>query len=167
MTDNPQDAQPDQQQADTARGEAEALTDRRHPLLPRHRGDASPHPRRLPRATATARDAAGRARAIGQAALSRVLAEHTYAHRAKQVEAVLDAGGRNDNWVVTTPFALVLMVGPLRVGSIGLDIGSNAVKAIELKPAGKGFRVSAIGVGINTFGLMCSRRKYNNSSLNS
>jgi choline dehydrogenase-like flavoprotein len=24
--------------------------------------------------------------------------------------AVLDAGGRNDNWVVTTPFALVLMV---------------------------------------------------------
>src|SRR5256885_16564181 len=24
--------------------------------------------------------------------------------------AVLDAGGKNDNWVVTTPFALVLMV---------------------------------------------------------
>ena len=28
--------------------------------------------------------------------------------------ALLDAGGRNDNWVVTTPFALVLMVaGPV------------------------------------------------------
>src|SRR5258708_12295801 len=24
--------------------------------------------------------------------------------------AVLDAGGKNDNWIVTTPFALVLMV---------------------------------------------------------
>ena len=24
--------------------------------------------------------------------------------------ALLDAGGKNDNWVVTTPFALVLMV---------------------------------------------------------
>ena len=31
-----------------------------------------------------------RARTIGQAALRRVLAEHTYAHRAAQVEAVLD-----------------------------------------------------------------------------
>ena len=29
---------------------------------------------------------------------------------------------------------------------VGLDIGSSSVKAIELKPAGKGFRVSAIGV---------------------
>ena len=29
---------------------------------------------------------------------------------------------------------------------VGLDIGSSAVKAIELKPAGKGYRVSAIGV---------------------
>jgi type IV pilus assembly protein PilM len=29
---------------------------------------------------------------------------------------------------------------------IGLDIGSSAVKAIELKPAGKGYRVSAIGI---------------------
>jgi type IV pilus assembly protein PilM len=29
---------------------------------------------------------------------------------------------------------------------VGLDIGSSAVKAIELKPAGKGFRVSALGV---------------------
>jgi choline dehydrogenase-like flavoprotein len=26
--------------------------------------------------------------------------------------ALLDAGGKNDNWVVTTPFALVLMVVP-------------------------------------------------------
>jgi len=31
-------------------------------------------------------------------------------------------------------------------GLVGLDIGSSAVKAIELKPAGKGFRVGAIGV---------------------
>jgi type IV pilus assembly protein PilM len=29
---------------------------------------------------------------------------------------------------------------------VGLDIGSSAVKAIELKPAGRGFRVAAIGV---------------------
>jgi len=29
---------------------------------------------------------------------------------------------------------------------MGLDIGSSAVKAIELKPAGKGFRVTAIGI---------------------
>ncbi|MDQ6699414.1 MAG: glycosyltransferase, partial [Acidobacteriota bacterium] len=32
-----------------------------------------------------------RARAIGQAALRRITAEHTYAHRARQLEAVLDA----------------------------------------------------------------------------
>ncbi|HXG88405.1 MAG TPA: type IV pilus assembly protein PilM [Vicinamibacterales bacterium] len=31
-------------------------------------------------------------------------------------------------------------------GLVGLDIGSSAVKAIELRPAGKGFRVGAIGV---------------------
>jgi type IV pilus assembly protein PilM len=29
---------------------------------------------------------------------------------------------------------------------VGLDIGSSAVKAIELKPSGKGFKVSAIGI---------------------
>ena len=29
---------------------------------------------------------------------------------------------------------------------VGLDIGSSSVKAIELKPAGKGYRVSAMGV---------------------
>ena len=29
---------------------------------------------------------------------------------------------------------------------VGLDIGSSAVKAIELKPAGKGYKVAAIGV---------------------
>jgi type IV pilus assembly protein PilM len=29
---------------------------------------------------------------------------------------------------------------------VGLDIGSSSVKAIELKPAGKGFRVTALGV---------------------
>jgi spore maturation protein CgeB len=32
----------------------------------------------------------GRARAIGEAAYRRVLAEHTYAHRVAQLEAVLD-----------------------------------------------------------------------------
>jgi len=31
-------------------------------------------------------------------------------------------------------------------GLVGLDIGSSAVKAIELKPAGKGYKVGAIGV---------------------
>ena len=31
-------------------------------------------------------------------------------------------------------------------GLVGLDIGSSAVKAIELRPAGKGFKVGAIGV---------------------
>jgi type IV pilus assembly protein PilM len=29
---------------------------------------------------------------------------------------------------------------------VGLDIGSSAVKAVELKPAGKGFKVSAFGI---------------------
>ena len=29
---------------------------------------------------------------------------------------------------------------------VGLDIGSNSVKAIELKPNGKSYRVTAIGV---------------------
>jgi spore maturation protein CgeB len=33
-----------------------------------------------------------RARALGEAARRRILAEHTYAHRAAQVEALLDAG---------------------------------------------------------------------------
>ena len=28
---------------------------------------------------------------------------------------------------------------------VGLDIGSSAIKAVELKPAGKGFRVAAFG----------------------
>jgi type IV pilus assembly protein PilM len=31
-------------------------------------------------------------------------------------------------------------------GLVGLDIGSSAVKALELKPAGKGYKVGAIGV---------------------
>jgi type IV pilus assembly protein PilM len=31
-------------------------------------------------------------------------------------------------------------------GLVGLDIGSSAIKAIELKPAGKGYKVGAIGV---------------------
>jgi len=29
---------------------------------------------------------------------------------------------------------------------VGLDIGSSAVKAVELRPAGKGFRVTAVGI---------------------
>ena len=28
---------------------------------------------------------------------------------------------------------------------VGLDIGSSAVKAVELKPAGKGYKVAAFG----------------------
>ena len=35
-----------------------------------------------------------RARAIGQAAYRRVLAEHTYAHRAAQLEALLEGAAR-------------------------------------------------------------------------
>src|SRR5580765_2913226 len=31
-------------------------------------------------------------------------------------------------------------------GLVGLDIGSSAVKAIELKPSGKGYKVGAIAV---------------------
>jgi hypothetical protein len=34
----------------------------------------------------------GRAKAIGLAARARVLAEHTYAHRAREVEALFDRG---------------------------------------------------------------------------
>jgi type IV pilus assembly protein PilM len=33
-----------------------------------------------------------------------------------------------------------------RKSLVGLDIGSSAVKAVELKPAGQGFRISAFGV---------------------
>jgi len=29
---------------------------------------------------------------------------------------------------------------------VGLDIGSSAVKAVELRPAGKGYRVTAVGI---------------------
>src|SRR6185503_14937981 len=29
---------------------------------------------------------------------------------------------------------------------VGLDIGSSAVKAVELKPSGKGYRVAAFGI---------------------
>lgn len=36
-----------------------------------------------------------RARAIGQAADQRVLSEHTYTHRAEQLEGVLTVTGRN------------------------------------------------------------------------
>jgi spore maturation protein CgeB len=42
-------------------------------------------------AAALARLTPDRARAIGRAALRRVLAEHTYAHRAVELEHVLDA----------------------------------------------------------------------------
>jgi spore maturation protein CgeB len=48
-----------------------------------------------------------RARAIGQAALRRVLAEHTYAHRAAQVEGVLEGResgmGNRESGVVSGP----------------------------------------------------------------
>ena len=53
--------------------------------------------------------------------------------------AVLDAGGRNDNWVVTTPFALVLMVAG-KVNNWAFDTvpqqGLNG--RIGYQPRGKG-----------------------------
>jgi choline dehydrogenase-like flavoprotein len=53
--------------------------------------------------------------------------------------AVLDAGGRNDNWVVTTPFALILMVAG-RVNNWAFDTvpqpGLNG--RIGYQPRGKG-----------------------------
>jgi choline dehydrogenase-like flavoprotein len=39
--------------------------------------------------------------------------------------ALLDAGGKNDNWVVTTPFALVLMVA----GNVNADVACCAAGA--------------------------------------
>jgi spore maturation protein CgeB len=49
---------------------------------------------------------AARAQAIGQAALRRVLAEHTYAHRAAQLDAVLGCSVAPVGWVAegTPPF---------------------------------------------------------------
>src|SRR4051794_4494745 len=53
--------------------------------------------------------------------------------------AVLDAGGRNDNWVVTTPFALALMV-PAKLNNWAFDTvpqaGLNG--RIGYQPRGKG-----------------------------
>ena len=53
--------------------------------------------------------------------------------------ALLDAGGRNDNWVVTTPFALALMV----TGTINNWAFSTVPQAglngrIGYQPRGKG-----------------------------
>jgi spore maturation protein CgeB len=53
----------------------------REVLIARNGPDVAAHLREL---------TSERARTIGQAAMRRVLAEHTYAHRAAQVEALLD-----------------------------------------------------------------------------
>lgn len=53
--------------------------------------------------------------------------------------ALLDAGGRNDNWVVTTPFALVLMVaGPVNNWSFNTVPQKGLNGRIGYQPRGKG-----------------------------
>src|SRR3954470_17572324 len=59
---------------------------------------------------------AARARAVGQAAYRRVLAEHTYAHRAAQLDAVLEGRGRS-----ATAFVI-----PAKAGIQGFPAASNA-----------------------------------------
>jgi spore maturation protein CgeB len=54
-------------------------------LLARNGAEVAEHVRRL---------TPERARAIGSAAFKRVLAEHTYAHRVRQLEALLADEGR-------------------------------------------------------------------------
>jgi choline dehydrogenase-like flavoprotein len=58
---------------------------------------------------------------------------------AKTSVALLDAGGKNDNWIVTTPYALVLMVaGPVNNWAFSTvpQIGLNG--RIGYQPRGKG-----------------------------
>jgi spore maturation protein CgeB len=62
------------------------LEPEREVLVARSGGAVAEHVRRLTPAEA---------RAIGEAALRRVLAEHTYAHRAAQLEALLGARRRS------------------------------------------------------------------------
>ncbi|HEY0851602.1 MAG TPA: GMC family oxidoreductase N-terminal domain-containing protein [Bradyrhizobium sp.] len=53
--------------------------------------------------------------------------------------ALLDAGGKNDNWVVTTPFALVLMVaGPVNNWSFNTVPQKGLNGRIGYQPRGKG-----------------------------
>jgi len=53
--------------------------------------------------------------------------------------ALLDAGGRNDNWIVTTPFALVLMVaGPVNNWSFNTVPQKGLNGRIGYQPRGKG-----------------------------
>jgi choline dehydrogenase-like flavoprotein len=53
--------------------------------------------------------------------------------------ALLDAGGKNDNWVVTTPFALVLMVaGPINNWSFNTVPQKGLNGRIGYQPRGKG-----------------------------
>jgi choline dehydrogenase-like flavoprotein len=53
--------------------------------------------------------------------------------------ALLDAGGRNDNWVVTTPYALVLMVaGPVNNWSFATVPQQGLNGRIGYQPRGKG-----------------------------
>jgi len=53
--------------------------------------------------------------------------------------ALLDAGGKNDNWVVTTPYALVLMVaGPVNNWSFATVPQQGLNGRIGYQPRGKG-----------------------------
>jgi len=53
--------------------------------------------------------------------------------------ALLDAGGRNDNWVVTTPYALVLMVaGPVNNWAFNTVPQKGLNGRIGYQPRGKG-----------------------------
>src|SRR6185369_13405946 len=53
--------------------------------------------------------------------------------------ALLDAGGRNDNWVVTTPFALVFMVaGPVNNWAFNTVPQKGLNGRIGYQPRGKG-----------------------------
>ena len=53
--------------------------------------------------------------------------------------ALLDAGGRNDNWIVTTPYALVLMVaGPVNNWSFSTVPQPGLNGRIGYQPRGKG-----------------------------
>src|SRR5438105_7555464 len=53
--------------------------------------------------------------------------------------ALLDAGGKNDNWIVTTPYALVLMVaGPVNNWSFSTVPQKGLNGRIGYQPRGKG-----------------------------
>ena len=58
---------------------------------------------------------------------------------SKTSVALLDAGGKNDNWVVTTPFALVLMVTkPINNWAFNTVPQKGLNGRIGYQPRGKG-----------------------------